>query len=99
MENLKKSNELLEAIVNGTAFDKETGLIWKHWLDVINEQVVKNNVALDDVSLSCYIATNVNGEDVVIVAKNIAEAFDKLEKICPDSEGAAISNKSYDLYN
>ena len=49
MENLKQSNELLEAIGNGTAFDKETGLIWSHWLDSINEQVVKNNVDLADV--------------------------------------------------
>ncbi len=52
MENLKHSNELLEAIANGTAFDKETGLIWEHWLITINEQIVKNNVALANVSNS-----------------------------------------------
>lgn len=50
MENLKNSNELLEAIANGVAFDKETGLIWEHWLITINEQIVKNNVGLGDVS-------------------------------------------------
>lgn len=48
MENLKKSNELLEAIVNGVAFDKETGLIWEHWLKSITEQVEKNNLELCD---------------------------------------------------
>jgi len=46
MENLKKSNELLEAIANGVAFDKETGLIWEHWLNSVTEQVEKNNLEL-----------------------------------------------------
>ena len=46
MENFKKSNELLEAIANGVAFDKETGLIWEHWLNSVTEQVEKNNLEL-----------------------------------------------------
>ena len=46
MENLKKSNELLEAIINGTAFDSETGIIWQHWLEEISKQVDINNIEL-----------------------------------------------------
>ena len=46
MENLKKSNELLEAIIDGTAFDKETGLIWEHWVNAIIKQVDLNNIEL-----------------------------------------------------
>ena len=46
MGNLKKSNELLDAIINGNAFDSETGLIWQHWLDEITKQVDINNVEL-----------------------------------------------------
>ena len=46
MDNLKKSNELLEAIVDGTAFDKETGLIWEHWVNAIIKQVDLNNIEL-----------------------------------------------------
>ena len=29
--------EILEAIVDGRAFDKETGVIWAHWLDQIKK--------------------------------------------------------------
>jgi hypothetical protein len=32
--------EMLESIVDGTAFDKESGLIWKHRLQLI-EQLIK----------------------------------------------------------
>ncbi len=46
MENLKKSNELLEAIINGTAFDSETGMIWNHWLEEISKQIDMNNTEL-----------------------------------------------------
>ena len=31
--------ELLEAISNGNAFDKDTGLIWSHWLQMIDETI------------------------------------------------------------
>jgi len=50
MENLKKSNELLEAIINGTTFDSETGMIWKHWLEEISKQVDINNIELSAVA-------------------------------------------------
>ena len=50
MENLKKSNELLEAIINGTAFDSETGMIWQHWLEEISKQVDINNIELSAVA-------------------------------------------------
>lgn len=47
--SFEKSNELLEAIESGAAFNKGFGLIttvnplWDHWLDVISKQIEINN--------------------------------------------------------
>ena len=49
MENLQKSNALLEAIAGGAAFDKDSGLLWEHWLKAIEEQIEENNAEFDRV--------------------------------------------------
>lgn len=78
MENLKKSNELLEAIINGTAFDSETGMIWQHWLEEISKQVDKNNIELSAVAndskeeSNCYVVRDWMSAEV--------HEFDTLEK-------------------
>ena len=40
-KQLDEPMEVLEAISSGVAFDKETGLIWKHWLDKIDNILAK----------------------------------------------------------
>lgn len=50
------------------------------------------------VSGSAYICQNVNGEEAIVFAENIAGVFDKLEEICPDSSDVKVAGKSTPHY-
>tara|TARA_R110002073_G_scaffold63279_3_gene158482 strand:+ start:3892 stop:4242 length:351 start_codon:yes stop_codon:yes gene_type:complete len=50
------------------------------------------------VSGSAYICQNVNGEEAIVFADNIAGVFDKLEEICPDSSDVKVAGKSTPHY-
>ena len=45
-----------------------------------------------------YLAENVDGEDIIIEANNIADAFDKLDDISPNHDEILISCKSYEIH-
>lgn len=47
---------------------------------------------------SAYLCKNVNGEDAVIIAENIASVFDKLEDITPAPEYVEVGGKSITVY-
>lgn len=50
-------------------------------------------------SNSAYLCKNVNGEDAIIMAENIADVFDKLEDITPTPEFVEVSGKSTTVYH
>lgn len=54
---------------------------------------------LHNVSNSAYLCKNVNGEDAIIMAENIADVFDKLEDITPTPEVVEVSGKSTTVYH
>lgn len=56
------------------------------------------NLCIVDVSNSAYLCKNVNGEDAVIIAENIASVFDKLEDITPVPEYVEVRGKSITVY-
>jgi hypothetical protein len=68
----------------------------KHKMFVEYAKLLKKNTT--PVVSSGYLCKNVNGEDAVIIAENIASAFDKLEDITPYPESVEMQGKSINLY-
>lgn len=66
-------------------------------VEELAESKVKN-LALPNVSGSAYICQNVNGEEAIVFGYNIADVFDKLEDICPNSSDVKVAGKSTPYY-
>lgn len=58
----------------------------------------KATLPINSISGSAYICQNVNGEEAIVFADNIAGVFDKLEEICPDSSDVKVAGKSTPHY-
>lgn len=67
-------------------------------VEKLMEEYHKQKLSLCSVVHSAYLCKDVNGEDCMIVAENIADAFDKLEKITPCPEDVTVSGKSTRVY-
>lgn len=67
--------------------------------ELINEyKAIKEQLRLHNVSGSAYLCKNVNGDDAIVFAENIAGVFDKLEDITPNSDDVEVIGRSIPHY-
>lgn len=72
--------------------ENEEGL--KEIVDYCHELQKVKNLTTPRVRCSAYLCKNVNGEDAIIFANNIAGVFDKLDDITPNPELVEVAGKS-----
>lgn len=62
------------------------------------QEYADQQLSIQGVVHSAYLCKDVNGEDCMVVAENIADVFDKLEKITPCPDDVTVSGKSTRVY-